>query len=166
MANIKFKKAGVNDLDFLYYIYNDPEILENSLNDGSEPIKKKEILKTINYFEDNNLDLLIAYDDVYKIGMVNMYEKNFNENYTMVGLALAKDARNMGLGVDVMVAFEAYILDTYGINQICGQAYSNNPRSLAFIEKLGYKKDPKRSDQIDINGKIVDRYFFSKIIHK
>lgn len=42
---------------------------------------KKEILNTINYFEYNNLDLLIAYDDVYKIVMVNLYEKNFDENY-------------------------------------------------------------------------------------
>lgn len=37
--------------------------------------KKKEILKTINYFEYNNLDLIISYDDIYKIGMVNLYEK-------------------------------------------------------------------------------------------
>lgn len=36
---------------------------------------KKEILNTINYFEYNNLDLLIAYDDVYKIVMVNLCEE-------------------------------------------------------------------------------------------
>ena len=154
----------MNDLDFLYYLYNDPEILENSVNHGREPIKKSEIVKTINYFSENKLDFLIVYNDVYKIGLVNIYEKNYEGNYALLGLVLSEDFRNRGIGMVVMDAVEEYIRSNYYIRLMCGQVYSTNPRSIAFIEKFGYKKDYAKTDQIDINGKIVNRYFFYKTI--
>lgn len=63
MKRLELKRVNVDDLEFLFALYNDPQVNEYGVDDGGFTITKEHILNTIQHFEKQADELLIVKKD-------------------------------------------------------------------------------------------------------
>ena len=165
-STIYLEKAGLDDIEFLKVLYNDRVVQNSSLNVDAGEITEKEIIRTIEYFEENNLNFFIVYQEEKSIGIALIYEINKNKNYAMIGIALEEKYRGKNISSIIITLLAKYVNEKYKILNLSGEVYSNNTASLKLVKKLNFKRDDDKTEKIELNNKIVYKYTYYKNIHE
>lgn len=166
MSNIvSLRRATLDDVNFLKVIYNDKTIQNLSLNVDACKIEEKEIINTLNYFRENNLDFFVITKNTIEIGIALIYEINLKNNFVMAGIALAENYRGKNISHEIIQILTKHILNNYKITFLCGEVYSNNNASLRLVEKLGFIRDDSKTKLINMNGIQIYSYVYNKHIN-
>ncbi|MDO4594521.1 MAG: hypothetical protein Q4B52_04000 [Tissierellia bacterium] len=150
---MEYKKANKKDVKFLLKFYNDSLIQEKGLNIKNEIILENNILDTINYFEEEYLDMLILIDNNDFIGLLMIYEKNKIKDYCKIGISFIKEFRYKNLFVKALRLAEEIVYN-YGYSKIVGEIDENNKYVIKKILNYGFypvedNRNKKKKFQID-----------------
>lgn len=63
-----------------------------------------------------------------------------------------------GYGTEAKLLLLKHAFDTLGLEKICSEVLSINPRSKAYLEKTGYKQEGILRRHFLVDGKMVDAY--------
>lgn len=127
---------------------------EDFLALGPDPVASLEkVHKDIQTSRENHgIFCGIFQSDGKMIGVVDYIPTGFKGNPNMACLALvmiAQPYRSLGLGQEVVRQVEDVICETADVRAIHADVQVNNPRALAFWQRLGYRQVGEPSEQPD-----------------
>lgn len=91
------------------------------------------------------------------IGMMSLHHINKKHRRAITGSYIAYDKYwGKGYGSDAKMALLKYAFMKLGLNRVESHAFTHNPRSVAYNEKCGYKKEGLLRQHVYKKGKYYD----------
>lgn len=132
---------------------------ENSLNDVEE--EKKEIKKIK---REGSLYAVIDIEgEIAGVLILRRGKLAMNNHIVTVRVWITEKYRGEGLGSTLMEYGIEWSLKA-GVEKICLDVFSNNPRAIQMYEKFGFVVEGIRKRQYVIENKYVDEFFMSKFL--
>lgn len=152
------REQTVNDIDDLYDIYEDPEILkytEGLYEDRDEEIEymKEYIDKQYRFFE-YGVWALVNKEDGKLIGRAGISNR---EGYDIpeIGFVIGKEYRRKGYAKEALSVILTYASKELMMTKMQAFTLPNNKASIELLKTLGFEK----SGEDVISGKVHDRYY-------
>lgn len=152
------REQTVNDIDDLYDIYEDPEILkytEGLYEDRDEELDymKEYIDKQYRFFE-YGVWALVNKEDGKLVGRAGISNR---EGYDIpeIGFVIGKEYRRMGYAKEALSAILTYASKELMMTKMQAFTLPNNTASIELLGSLGFERI---GDDI-ISGKTHDRYY-------
>ena len=93
------------------------------------------------------------------IGVIGMVGIDWRNRRATTGALIGeKEYWGKGYGTEAKLLLLKHAFDTLGLEKICSEVLSTNPRSKAYLEKTGYKEEGCLRQHFLVNGKKVDAY--------
>lgn len=153
--NIIFKQMSIDDVVFLNNIRN--KYAEEYLHDS----RTFSIDETIEWFEKVKPNYLIVYNNNIKIGYVRLSNYSHTNNNIMVGMDIAPEFTNMGYGQYVYKKLIPYLFKEYSLNKLSLEVLSTNKRAIHLYEKVGFKHEGVKRQDVYKKGEYVDSILMS-----
>jgi diamine N-acetyltransferase len=121
----------------------------------------KEVGKT------KQLRLMIVTPDQEKIGLVDIFDMDFEHQRGALGILIAnKEHRRQGYASEALRLMMKFAHLNYGITNFYCTIQSDNIHSIALFEKLQFTRTGERKEWYKIDGKWINEYFYQRIIKK
>lgn len=78
-----------------------------------------------------------------------------------IGADIHPDFQGKGIGFEVYSKFIPYIFEIYGLNKISLEVLSTNQRAISLYNKLGFKSEGIKREEIYKNNKFIDSIIMS-----
>ena len=141
------KTAGVEDIDGVYSLSNDPEVRRVSLN-PQEISYEDHVGWYTRTISDRDTVFLVFYDEETLIGQIRF---SVNGKTATVSISFDNSARGTGLPVQAMESALEYIRnDRVGLTHVDALIKPDNERSVEFFRKFGFEQIDE-STQADAN---------------
>lgn len=144
---ITFKEMTENELGFFNDLRN--SCAKEFLHDSREFTFKE----AKNWFKHTKNKYYIIYFDNDKIGYFRLTNYSEANNNIYVGADLHEDWRGQGLSTIAYEHFIPYLFEKYNLHKISLEVLETNKRAIKLYNKLGFKKEGiKRDDVLKSNG--------------
>lgn len=153
-----FRKYTNNDLDLLYSMTSDPDIMR-FIRHG-RPWTREETNESLNRYislNEDGIGLQLAFDkeDGKLIGHSGLIPQTVEGNQAIeVGYWVVKEAWGRGYGLEQAKAWKDYGLNKLGLNRLISLIQHGNTGSMKVAEKNGMRHEKN----IEFNGKNIALY--------
>lgn len=154
------------DVDWLYNQEN-KQLLWH-LSDTNIPVSKF-VLKEFIDSQQQNIFLLKQYRFMLEIragqicGCIDLFDCEFIHKRAAVGILIAEEFRQKGLGSEALLLMEEYA-KSIGLHQLSAGVMLNNKVSCSLFEKAGFIQTGVRKDWYLVNDVWTDEVLYQKII--
>ena len=171
LQKVSLRPIEPEDLSLLYTIENDMDIWDSSNTDGpySRYALKQYIASANSIRESGELRLVIdlissSTDETVHtpIGLLDLTNYVALDARAEVSIALLKEYRSKGWGLQALQSIEAYATQWLRIHILYAHVLQSNIYSLRLFEKAGYKKVALLPEWHYVNGKYEDVCILSK----
>jgi ribosomal protein S18 acetylase RimI-like enzyme len=148
---ITLRKAEINDCKKIFFLFNDPEVRKNSLNQNKIDYKKHKEWFSKKIIDRNYLILIAESAGVF-VGQVRF---DINGNEALTSVSLHKYFRGYGLGKILLADGLKYLKrHRQDITYALGQIKPDNIAAIKNSAYAGFRFDKKLS----INGHMINQY--------
>jgi len=165
--HVTLRAMEPEDLEVLYTLENDTSLWDiSSVNvPYSRYLLKQFIAKgTHDIYTDGQLRLMIeSVDDGTVIGMADLVDFNPRHRRAEIGIVLARDYRNNGLGTEVLTLMEQYVQQFLHLRQLYAYVSAKNEATNKLFLKAGYESTCTLKDWLIIGDEYTDTKIFQKI---
>ena len=155
------------DLEILYTLENDTDMWDiSSVHVPYSRYTLKQFIAkgTHDIYTDRQLRLMIeSVDDGTVAGIVDLIEFNPYHHRAEIGIVLAKDYRQQGIGTEVLHLIDQYAVRYLQLKQIYAYISSANEASIRLFQKAGYRHTATLEQWIYQNKEYTDVFFYQKI---
>ena len=139
------KPFSENDLDMIYRLYSDEEMLRYTPHDTMNMEEAKDYLaKILSDWEKTPLTdlefLLISKESGEKAGRCGIHVDSETDS-AMIGLYLLKKEWNCGYATEIMNAMMDHCFDVLGVHRVYGLCNPENAGSRRVMEKIGMRPE-------------------------
>jgi len=152
---IEFVKLTLDDLSFLNEVRN--ECCEEYLHDS----RKFTLEQTINWFNKTKPMFWIIRVDGERIGYFRTSNYSIENKNIYIGADLHEDYRGKGLAYLSYKLFISYLFTEYNLHKISLEVLKTNQRAINLYEKLGFKFEGIKRDEVCKNGQWIDSIIMS-----
>lgn len=162
-AKLQLRKNDISDAENYLRWLKDPEINQFLSSDFASLTLEKEIEYIKNSAEDNSkVKFAICTENGKHIGEIALRGLDSPDNHGNLGIVIGeKDYQNKGYGTEAMKMMLDYGFDELGLHRIELIVHDDNPRAKKVYEKLGFKIEGIKRENIFRNGKYKDSYLMS-----
>jgi RimJ/RimL family protein N-acetyltransferase len=152
---MEFIRLAYNDLSFLNEVRN--ECAAEYLHDS----RTFTLEETINWYKNANPDFWIIWYNNERVGYfrTSNYSK-INKNI-YVGADLHKDFRGRGLAYESYCKFIPFLFNKLDLHKISLEVLSTNQRAINLYDKIGFRTEGIKRDEVYKNGVWVDSIIMS-----
>ncbi|MCK4718475.1 MAG: GNAT family N-acetyltransferase [Thermoplasmata archaeon] len=151
-GKITLRPLSRGDLPRVVGWFNDPEVCEGL---GRKPGLTLE--EETRWFEEMIQDhsrLVFAVDNIEGVHVGNIALNRIGEDRAaMVSLAFGQEHWGRGYARDAMKGVLRYGKEKIGLVEVYATIYPFNERSVAFFEKMGFKKNEERKEEHEYGGR-------------
>jgi RimJ/RimL family protein N-acetyltransferase len=152
------------DLDALHRWENDAEILAMSDDDlGGQTVEQtKAMLARWMAPSDEAVRFAIRVAETRRfIGFINLGQIERAQGRCRTGFCIGeKDAWGRGYGTEALRAVVAHAFETLGLRRVGAEAYADNPRSIALLSRVGFRREGVKRDYVARGDGFVDELDF------
>ncbi len=113
------------------------------------------------------LRLMIVTHEEEKIGLVDIFDMDFEHQRGALGILIAKkEHRGQGYATEALRLMMKFALLNYEITNFHCTIQSDNIPSIQLFEKLHFIRTGERKEWYKIDGKWINEYFYQRIIRK
>ncbi|HDV5988706.1 TPA: GNAT family N-acetyltransferase, partial [Staphylococcus pseudintermedius] len=138
MENLKIVLADEADVDFLLDIYNDDFVNLVALQGGESSILKNDIKNTLKIFKEKGDEIFIIKQGEENVGMGMLYDIDYYNKNSRIGLALHKNYRDMGIGGKALEMIYKHAAKEMNMIKVYGEVYEMNSRCKKMLDKCGF----------------------------
>lgn len=168
--HVSLRAMEPEDLEILYTLENDTTNWDiSSVNVPYSRYALKQFIAkgTHDIYTDRQLRLMIeSVDDGTVVGVIDLVDFNPRHHRAELGIVMAKDYQNKGLGTEAIQLIEIYAEKFLELNQIFAYVSTKNESSIKLFEKCKYKHTCTLDKWILVDGKFEDVMIFQKIFKK
>lgn len=150
------------DLGYMVRWMNDQNILQ-FIGRIPFPLTKEqeqEALKKLSTQNDIVFLVIVEKDSNTPIGTMGLHHVDFRNGTATTGALIGETQfQGRGFGTDAKMTLLHYVFLTLGLRRVAASVLSSNHRSLAYMEKCGYKEVGRREAWYWRNGTYVDEIF-------
>lgn len=142
--NIFLRALEPQDLDFLYDIENDENVW--AIGNTRTPYSKyvlRSYLKNSHkdIYEVKQLRLAICLNDGTTIGLIDLFDFDFNHRRAGIGLVIKEESnRGKGYGKEALQLLVNYCFKQLNLNQVFCNIAAENKISLGLFTSVGFKQ--------------------------
>jgi len=140
---------------------NDPEVRQFVSNQILPSLSQEEKwIDSVNDNRNKGIDLaIVTKEKNIHIGVIGVARIDWINRRGNTGALIGeKEYLGKGYGTEAKLLLLKHAFDTLGLEKICADVLSTNPRSKAYLEKTGYKEEGCLRRHFLVNGKKVDAY--------
>jgi len=152
---IDIRKITIDDLVFLNEVRN--LYSEDYLHDS----RRFTIDETINWYKKTNPDYYIILLNNIKIGYFRLSNYSVENKNIYVGADIAPEYKGLGLGKKSYNKFIPFLFNEYNLNKISLEVLSTNHVAISLYEKIGFKTDGVKREEVYKKGKWIDSIIMS-----
>ncbi len=144
LFKISLRKANFQDIEFLWYLRNQPDVYKYSLND-----RKVSWEEHIGWFFSIILGLVPKDIFIIKKGGLPLGYIRFNyekDKKAIISIALCEKFRGKGLGIQAFRKAALLLKRKKGVKQILANVHKNNILSQKFFEKLKFELKERKGN--------------------
>ncbi len=165
--HVSLRAMEPEDLELLYTLENDSKVWDiSSIHVPYSRYTLKQFIAkgTHDIYTDKQLRLMIeSVDDGTVVGIVDITDFQPYHHRAEIGIVLARDYRNKGIGTEVLHLIEQYADSYLQLHQIYAYVSSTNEASLKLFQKAGFKHTATLDQWIYQGKKYLDVFIFQKI---
>ena len=155
---VHLRELQPGDVPALYSIFSDPKVMRYwstpAFQDESEAVRLYE--KIQEGFRSRQLfQWGIAYGQDL-LGTCTLFHLDFVHRRAEIGYALGHRFWGKGLARDAVTAVIVFAFETLDLHRIEADVDPRNARSLALLERLGFRKEGWLRERYMVNGEIQD----------
>jgi diamine N-acetyltransferase len=110
------------------------------------------------------LRLMICDHKKEKVGLVDLFDINFNHKRAAIGILIAAKYRKKGYAEESIRILMKYAFHALDINNFHCTIQNDNNQSIALFEKLKFERVGERKQWYKIDGNWINEYFYQRII--
>lgn len=142
---------------------NDPEVRQYLVNNSLFSLTQEE--RWYDSLQNKKTGFILAIvkkDDHTHIGNIELDGIDWRNRFGTTGAVIGeKECWGKGYGTEAKLLLLKHAFDTLGLEKICSDVLSINPRSKAYLEKTGYHEEGCRRRHFLVDGKKVDDYIMA-----
>lgn len=140
-GNIKLRALEPEDLDFLFEMENDEDFWQ--ISSTQAPFSKHLLTKYLanahlDIYQAKQLRLVIDYQNK-PIGFIDLFDFNPQHQRAGIGILIAKEYQNKGLGLQVLNLLISYAFNVLLLHQLYADIETDNTASIKLFEKANFK---------------------------
>lgn len=142
---------------------NDPEIRRFILLQSLPSTQDEENWLASHRKNGNDVVLaIVSKENHAHIGNIGLHDIDWRNRLGTTGALIGeKGYWGKGYGTEAKLLLLKHAFDTLGLEKICSNVLGINPRSKAYLEKTGYRKEGCRRRHFLVDGKKVDDYIMA-----
>lgn len=152
---IKFRKMGENDLEFVNRVRN--EYAEEYLHDS----RTFTMAESIEWFRKFKPDFYIIEFDGEKIGYFRLSNHSTENKNIYIGADISLEYKGCGYGKASYKKFIPFLFKEYDLNKISLEVLATNTVAISLYEKLGFKTEGIKRQEVKKGDKWVDSIVMS-----
>ena len=152
---IEFFKLTLDNLSFLNEVRN--ECCEEYLHDS----RKFTLEQTIDWFNETKPMFWIIRKNGERVGYFRTSNYSIENRNIYIGADLHKDFRGKGLALESYKLFIPYLFTEYNLHKISLEVLKTNQRAINLYEKLGFRFEGIKRDDVNKNGQWIDSIIMS-----
>lgn len=154
---VALRTVEQEDAPFQARCRNDPEV--RRWFPGHEPVTTGAIEDEIEdrATGDDAHFIVTPPDDEQRLGFAGLFDVDDTAGTAEIGLWLAPEAQERGLGTAVARELVAYGFAERRLHKVIARAAAHNDRSRATIETLGFTEEARLRERHVVDGEWVDR---------
>lgn len=95
------------------------------------------------------------------IGDIGIHRQADEPHEAEIGYAFAQASQGQGYATEAVRAVVDFLFNHVGLHRITALIYADNPRSIALVERLGFRKEGHYTKAARRNGEWVDDVFYA-----
>jgi RimJ/RimL family protein N-acetyltransferase len=168
-ARIRLRWLEARDVDDLFAIFGDPEVARYwSAPAMSDRSQAEELLARIHrHFGERDLfqwGIADASDRV--IGTCTLAWIELAHRRAEIGFALARAQWGSGLAGEAVARALAFGFDELGLHRIEADVDPRNHRSIALLERLGFRREGLLRERWRVGGEVTDSLMLGLLAHE
>jgi RimJ/RimL family protein N-acetyltransferase len=152
---LNFRKLEYDDLEFLNEVRN--LYAEEFLHDS----RKFSLSETQSWFLEHKPDYYIIEEDNNKVGYFRISNHSKINSNLYIGADIHPNYKGKGYGYNSYKEFIPILLKKYNLNKISLEVLSTNKVAIALYQKLGFKLEGIKRQEVMKNGKYIDSMIMS-----
>lgn len=156
-TNLTFRKIIDDDLEFLNTVRN--AYAEEYLHDS----RTFTLDQTIEWFKNFKPNFYIIELDCQKIGYFRLSNHSIEDKSIYIGADISPKYKGLGYGKACYKKFIPYLFKEYDLNKISLEVLATNTVAISLYEKLGFKVDYVKKDDVKKGDTMVDSIMMSII---
>lgn len=156
---VNLRSLRLSDYKWLFNLINDKRVNRYLLTNGVKTLveEKKHIAKMIKDKKANHFILEIKGTNEH-IGIMSLAGIDMKHKRGRTGAFMMKQFWNKGYGADAKMTLLKYAFIKLNLNRIESFVHLDNPRSLAYSKKCGYKVEGIARQRVLKGKKFLDEY--------
>ncbi|MFZ5391454.1 MAG: GNAT family N-acetyltransferase [Patescibacteria group bacterium] len=156
---VNLRPLKLSDYKWLYYLINDKQVNRFLLTSGVKTLAKEKakVAQMIKDKKAYHFIIEIATDN-QPIGIMTLGHIDGRHKRASTGAFIAKKFWNKGYGRDAKMTLLKFAYLKLKLNRIESYVFKNNPRSLKYSLKCGYRLEGLLRQRILKNGQFKDEY--------
>ncbi len=159
---VNLRSLKLSDYKWLFHVINDRRVNQYLLVTGvkSLAVEKTKVAKMI---KDKNCHHFIIEkkDTLESIGIMTLKWQDKKSQRGSTGAFIGPQYWNQGYGADAKMTLLKFAFTKVGLNRVESYVFKNNPRSVAYSKKCGYKIEGLARQRVLKAGKFIDEYVLS-----
>jgi ribosomal-protein-alanine N-acetyltransferase len=161
---ISLRWISNQDVDALYNIFSDPEVMRywstpplpdrdaavDLMNEIQEGFRQQTLLKW---------GIARRADDAL-IGTTTLYNLDFSNRRAEMGYALGREHWGQGYMAEALQALLAYCFEVLDLRRIEADVDPRNAPSIQTLERLGFQREGFLRERWEVDGEIQDALFY------
>ena len=161
---ISLRWISSQDVDALYNIFSDPEVMRywstpplpdrdaavELMNEIQEGFRQQTLLKW---------GIARRADDAL-IGTTTLYNLDFSNRRAEMGYALGREYWGQGYMAEALQALLAYCFEVLDLRRIEADVDPRNAASIQTLERLGFQREGFLRERWEVDGEIQDALFY------
>lgn len=155
---LKIKRFCKNDIDQVFNLFQNQEVLYYYLPDQIEMITKNELADFLSDWDDDtNSFLFSCFLNDELVAIFSLEDFSLKQNHTECGIALV-DQKFYGKGyaTEIVAAMIDFLFQKINLNRIYIRYIEGNTRSYNLFSKLGFKHEGCLREHVKRNHKYLN----------
>ena len=153
--NLSFRRIEYNDLQFINNTRN--QYAKEYLHDS----RTFDIVETNNWYVTTKPDFWMITNKGGNIGYFRLSNHSIENKNIYIGADIASEFTGKGFAKEAYKLFIPFLFDLYNLNKISLEVLSTNERAINLYNKLGFKQEGIKRQEILKEDKFVDSIIMS-----
>lgn len=160
---MKIRALEKKDLENLYVIYSDPEIVSN--NSYLPYISRDDFDAMFDFESGNQLNFVCTDDQNVPEGhlSIQVSGKPRMRHVVTFGLAIGSDSRGRGLGRELVNFLTEYCDNWLNVSRIELDVHADNEGAISLYKSFGFDIEGKRRCAVFVNGHYADVIMMARL---
>lgn len=166
-ARYRLRAPEPEDLEVMYRFENTPSLWEvsNATGPYSRFFLKRYIERNRNdLYTDRQLRLMVADEENRVAGIIDLFNFDPFHNRAEVGIVIAEECRNQGVGAWALNRLAEHCFELLGIHQLYAYIDMDNRASLRLFSACGFRECARLKDWMKRGDKYKDVLLVQRII--